>query len=147
MKTRFGSGLVLGGSHPDIPARPMYLTREADRLGKAVRMSRSNYVSSHLSRPHHQFTSYNYLSQKKTPSFTEAEQMGVPVPRRCERCKGCSRCSYQVEERLRQEEENLLNVLFYIFSENTKESGKTSIKSVRPYSKTNLLEFQLGLIH
>ena len=55
----------------------MYLTMEAGKLGKAVRMSRSNYVSSHLSRPHHQFTSYNYLSQKKTPSFTEAEEMGA----------------------------------------------------------------------
>ena len=87
-------------------------------LSKAVRMSRSNYVYSGSSKPHQQFTSYNYLSQKKAPSFTEVEEMGVPVPRRCERCKGCSRCSYQVEERSRQEEENLLREnLTYTYEE------------------------------
>ena len=83
-------------------------------------MSRSNYISSYSSKLNLQFTSYNYLSQKKALSFTEVEEMGVPVPRRCERCKGCSRCSYQVEERSRQkeEEENLLREnLTYTYEE------------------------------
>ena len=47
----------------------------------------------------------NLIRTKNLPEFLEAEELGVAVPRRCERCVGCTRCSFQVQEMCRKEQE------------------------------------------
>ena len=103
MKTRLGSGMVLGGSHPSVKATPLCLTREAIKLYKGVKMSRFYRV-----------TSYNCVGQVKLPTFLESEELGIAQPRRCERCKNCRGCSYQLMEKTRkeQEEEDLMRENF-----------------------------------
>ena len=103
MKTRLGSGMVLGGSHPSVIATPLCLTRDAIKLYKGVKMSRFYRV-----------TSYNCVGQVKLPTFLESEELGIAQPRRCERCKNCRGCSYQLMEKTRkeQEEEDLMRENF-----------------------------------
>ena len=96
MNVKFGSGYVLGGYHESFHGGTPTLTKEAKKL-----------TSLKFAKKIIQGKSINLIDTKKYPSFLEAEELGTEVPRRCERCVGCSRCSNQSQELTRKEQDEL----------------------------------------
>ena len=94
MNTRFGSGFVLGGTHKDIPQAGIQYTQEAKQLC-AARFSKKMVGGK----------TFNLF--RSMPSFLEAKKLGTIVPRRCERCVGCQKCAFQIQELNRKEQVEL----------------------------------------
>ena len=47
----------------------------------------------------------NHIKRLRYPEFLEAEELTTETPRRCKRCIGCKRCSYQSQELSHKEQE------------------------------------------
>ena len=47
----------------------------------------------------------NHVKRVGYPEFLKVEELAIEIPRRCERCAGCKRCSYQSQEMSRKEQE------------------------------------------
>ena len=92
MNTKFGSGVVLGGSHPSFTAEGVHYTEEARKICYARRV-RGRQM--------------NFLRKEPYPAFLEAEELATEIPRRCDRCAGCTKCSYESQELNKKEQEEL----------------------------------------
>ena len=95
-KVKFGSGVVLGGRHESFKGESVQLTEEARRI-TSLKFAKRNINGK----------SINLLDSRRLPTFHEAEELGTVVPRRCDRCMGCTRCSNQSQEMSRKEQEEL----------------------------------------
>ena len=72
LKSKFGSGLVLSGSHPELkcldpPSHP--------HMGATIH--------------------YNKLTFKSVRDYLDANELHVEVPRRCNNCMNCEECTFQ----------------------------------------------------
>ena len=92
MDTIFGSGVVLGGSHPSLAAEGVQYTEEA-RTFCCARKIRGSQM--------------NFLRKEPYLAFLEAEELATEIPRRCDRCAGCKRCSFESQELNKKEQEEL----------------------------------------
>ena len=102
---RFGSGYVLGGTHPQIKAEPVSysstaaLWRSANFLNRAPK--RINHCQ--VAKP---IISSNVCicNAVHVTDFMEAEAVGVNVPRKCKRCQDCPQCVFADNCRTMQEQ-------------------------------------------
>ena len=97
-ESRFGSGHLLGGTHPEI-----WLGSRGEALvSGALQISRSTSLATYKVSHHTQST--------KDKNFLEAEELGVGQPRRCDTCKHCVRCSHRAEHMTRREAAELVMI-------------------------------------
>ena len=73
LKSKFGSGYVLVGSHPDI--KPLHSVRHTSHVNASVRATR--------------------LSFKSVRDYFDSNELQVEAPRRCNSCMNCKECVYQ----------------------------------------------------
>ena len=92
MRTRIGTGYVLGGSHPQIRCKPVVRSSVTPKLRSA------KFLTTVINGK-----KMNYFKRVGYPEFLEAEELATDIPRCFERCVGCKRCSYQSQEMSRQE--------------------------------------------
>ena len=112
LKSLFGTGYVVFGTHESIKSEEVVFTEEVQlirQLGLKVSSQVINGMSlinmaafkkvervEALDVEHHSeainMTDYN---QAKGKNFMEAEALGVEAPRRCDKCRGCSLCSFR----------------------------------------------------
>ena len=91
MKSAFGSGYAVFGSHPEIKAERVKFCEDVKMIrqkGIKVTTQYSNRVS----------VSYNMADK-----FMEAEGLGVEPPRRCPDCRGCPKCSFRGQQHTERE--------------------------------------------
>lgn len=96
MEVKFGSGFVLGGHHSSFKGNRTCLTDEAKRV-TSLKFAKRSINGKKI----------NLISCRQYPSFLEAEELGTIVPRKCDQCSGCTRCSNQSQELTRKEQEEL----------------------------------------
>ena len=96
MKTKFGTGHVLGGTYKDLGMSGGVLTPEAMK----IRNIKHSSTILHGKKVH-------LLRNTQLPSYLEAEELGINVPRLCERCTGCSRCTAEAHQMSRKEQHEL----------------------------------------
>ena len=87
-RSRFGSGKILGGTHPAVSS--------SDKMNATAHRTAHAQVSN--------------IRVHSGVDFFTAEQFGVNVPPRCKRCKGCKECRYETHE-LSYEERQSLDVI------------------------------------
>ena len=89
VKSLFGCGFILTGTHPSILAREVSITEHARTL-----------VNCALVAPGDDLPVSTMLCNRATvslriPEFFEAEELGVAPVRACKKCKGCHECSFR----------------------------------------------------
>ena len=89
MKSVFGSGYAVFGSHPEIKA-------ERVKFSEEVKMIRQTGV-----RVTNQYA--NRVCVSFAEKFMEAEGLGVEPPRRCPDCRGCQKCSFRSQQHTERE--------------------------------------------
>ena len=89
MKSAFGSGYAVFGSHPEIKA-------ERVKFSEEVKMIRQTGV-----RVTNQYA--NRVCVSFAEKFMEAEGLGVEPPRRCPDCRGCPKCSFRSQQHTERE--------------------------------------------
>ena len=104
LKSYFGTGWLLDGSHPAIQAPGFYLSEDA--------VIKSNCVKGEPVIQRNKPSQVHFLKQvsvsQKTPfSFPECEELGVSNPKRCNRCLGCKQCSDPGQEMSRKDAQEL----------------------------------------
>ena len=91
MKSAFGSGYAVFGSHPEIKAERVKFCEDVKMIrqkGIKVTTQYSNRVS---------------VSCNMADKFMEAEGLGVEPPRRCPDCRGCPKCSFRGQQHTERE--------------------------------------------
>ena len=91
MKSAFGSGYAVFGSHPEIKA-------ERVKFSEEVKMIRQKGVKVTTQYSNRVCVSYNFAER-----FMEAEGLGVEPPRRCGDCRGCQKCSFRGQQHTERE--------------------------------------------
>ena len=94
LKSEFGSGYALVGTHPNIVADKIVLTEEV----QSIRQTGVKVSSQYSNRIHLKEVSYF-----TNMDFMEAEGMGVEAPRRCKDCRGCTKCSFRGQRHTEKE--------------------------------------------
>ena len=94
LKSNFGCGFVLSGTHSDIKTEENTVCRTAKILVDSLPASR-NEIDTYLSTP--VLSCNRSVAQIHIPEFFEAEEMGVRAPKACKRCLGCKDCSFRGE--------------------------------------------------
>ena len=101
LKSRFGSGWLLDGSHPKIKAG-------AVKLNKTVHLLKTCNLGPHVwSEEKTKRVSHVKTRHTKFPEFLEAEELGTVAPKRCLRCSGCKDCSVLSQSTTKKEQEEL----------------------------------------
>ena len=101
LKSRFGSGWLLDGSHPKIKS-------SAIKLNKAVHLLKTCSLGPRVWQDE-KIKTVNFAKNKlaKVPDFFEAEELGTVVPKRCLRCSGCKDCSVRSQTMTKKSQEEL----------------------------------------
>ena len=92
MRTKFGSGFVLGGWNQQITGKLVVKTEAA------LRMTMAKFAKQFVNGKR-----INIMTSRPN-AFMEAEEIGTVMPRRCDRCLGCARCSSPSQEHTRLEQ-------------------------------------------
>ena len=102
LKSRFGSGWLLDGSHPLINTGQLLQHQEAyDRSHCSVQAYSMNGRSSFFT------TAVPQPLNGKGFVFSECEELGVHQPRRCDNCSLCTKCLVRSQELSRKEKQEL----------------------------------------
>ena len=98
LTSRFGTGRLLDGQHPDISVNVMMKNPQAHALGKrdAFKPVTSRTIKES-----------NRINKVKGFTFPECEEMGTSQPRRCGSCTNCQKCSEAKVQLSRKEQEEL----------------------------------------
>ena len=99
LRSIFGCGFVLSGTHGDIIAEEHTLCRSAKILVNAVPASTED-----LDQANAVVMCNRSIVRPILPGFLEAEELGVRAPKSCKRCQGCKDCSFRAEMMSRDKE-------------------------------------------
>ena len=103
-ESSYGTGYLLGGTHPDI-----WLGNRTEALvSGALQISRSTNHASYKRVPNYKVCHSSQVLKDK--NFLEAEELGVGQPRRCDTCEHCVRCSHRAEHMTRREAAELVMI-------------------------------------
>ena len=103
-ESNFGTGYLLGGTHPDI-----WLGRGRETLVKgALQVSRATNRASY--KRVFKVCHSTQAVRDKEKNFLEAEELGVSQPKRCDTCKHCTRCSHRAEHMSKREAAELVMI-------------------------------------
>ena len=102
MSSRFGSGYMLCGTHPQLRPQPTIWNEDVSymRLASIQNMTPTISVDAHRIS----------LSVKPSHEFFEADIMGVEPPRRCGPCRKCKDCTF-IGQQCSQEEQYQYQVI------------------------------------
>ena len=89
VKSLFGCGFILTGTHSSIVARENVLTEHARTLVNCARADSDEMSVVPV------MSCNRAVASLRIPEFFEAEELGVAPPRSCKRCRGCKDCSYR----------------------------------------------------
>ena len=92
VKSLFGCGYVLTGTHPSIRECENSLTAYAKTLVNCATIDRDYTVDSERLPT---MLCNRSVAMLKIPEYFEAEDLGVAPARSCKRCRGCKECSYR----------------------------------------------------
>ena len=90
MRSNFGSGYVLSGTHPNIIAYENTLCKTAKVLVNTLPAT-----SKDLEEISTVVTCNRSVVRPFLPEFWEAEELGIRAPKSCKRCQGCKDCSFR----------------------------------------------------
>ena len=130
LESKFGTGYLLDGTHPQIEPEPMFLNAEAlakshstvgelkyegqvsPRIGKGARGSQMRGSHSIVGETRYQDSlqprEINKIQKIRSQfNFVECEEMAVGQPRRCGGCSSCKKCSVRAQEMSRRDQEEL----------------------------------------
>ena len=99
LESRFGSGIVIDGSHPRVKCMPIRINHLAHKFGQA-RQEEVRYAND--------ATRVNHIRMKKPKSnFLELEELGTAPPKRCPSHVNCQKCSHQALAMTQREQHEL----------------------------------------
>ena len=87
VRSHFGCGFILTGTHPSITSKENTITEHAKSLSNGVQVALGDMIPT--------MSCNRALTNMKIPEFFEAEEMGVAPARACKRCRGCVDCSFR----------------------------------------------------
>ena len=90
MSSKFGSGLMLAGTHPKISSQPVEWNEDVSY----IRLASAGDVVSAVTQEVHKIR----VSVKPTHEFFEGDIMGIEPPRRCNNCRKCEECLFRNSE-------------------------------------------------
>ena len=99
LRSHFGCGFLLSGTHPDIVAVENSLCKTAKVLVNVLPASPEEVDSSLAT-----LKCNRSIAQLNIPEFFEAEELGIRAPKSCRRCRGCKDCSFRAEMMSRDNE-------------------------------------------
>ena len=99
LRSHFGGGFVLSGTHADIITEENTLCRSAKILVNAAPASTED-----LDQANAVVVCNRSVVRPILPGFLEAEELGVRAPKSCKRCQGCKDCSFRAEMMSRDKE-------------------------------------------
>ena len=82
-QSRFGTGKILGGTHPAVTA--------SDRMNATAQRT-----------AHAQVVNVRIRKEDRGIDFFTSEEFGIRVPPRCKDCQGCKTCRYELHELSRE---------------------------------------------
>jgi len=97
VRSLFGCGFILTGTHPSIVTRENTLTRHAKTLANCVLATGDLSVVPTVA-------CNRAVVSLRIPEFFEAEELGFAPARSCKRCRGCKDCSYRAAMITREKE-------------------------------------------
>ena len=105
LESKFGSGWLLDGYHPLLQKPSPVMIHRDCQMVRASTLGRT--INSEAVRLTHFTRKTPAIKSKQIFSFTECEEMGVGMPKRCGKCLNCNRCSVRSQEMSRREEKEL----------------------------------------
>ena len=131
MRTKFGSGWVLGGWHKNIPASTVRFSTSANVMRNSRIVSKPKRLNA---------------IQKCINAFPELNDIAVQLPRACNRCKNCRACTYEAEEATRLEQEHLKIIRANVFLDLAKNILSARYPLIRDISMFQYNEWQAQAI-
>ena len=98
LTSKFGSGYLLDGTHPEIKVVASSLDPAAKEKAQAMFITEKGGKPAKASHRTARITAVNFL---------ECEELGTGQPRRCGTCKSCTRCSIRSQEMTKREADEL----------------------------------------
>ena len=98
LSSRFGTGYLLDGAHPEIKVIAKALNPAAKEKAQATFITRKGGKPAKVSHRTARVTTVNFL---------ECEELGTGRPRGCGTCKSCTRCSVRSQEMTKREADEL----------------------------------------
>ena len=89
VRSHFGCGFILTGTHPSITARENVVSEHAKTLANCVRAVDGEDPIVPV------MTCNRAVAMLRIPEYFEAEEMGVTPAKACKRCRGCRDCSFR----------------------------------------------------
>ena len=99
LRSKFGCGFVLSGTHVDIIAEENTLCKTAKVLVNSVPA-----LDDDIHESLNVVTCNRSVARPTVMEFLEAEELGIRAPRSCKRCQGCKDCSFRAEMMSRDKE-------------------------------------------
>ena len=91
VKSLFGCGYILTGTHPAITATENTVCDNAKNLVNHATLARASEIEEVVP----VMKCARAVASLQIPEFFEAEEMGVSVAKACKRCRGCKDCSFR----------------------------------------------------
>ena len=101
VKSLFGCGYILTGTHPSISIKENSITHNAHTLVNCAILA-EEVNEGELQSP--VMSCNRAVTMLKLPEFFEAEELGVTPSRSCKRCRNCRDCSYRGQMISREKE-------------------------------------------
>ena len=162
MRVKFGSGYVLGGTHPDLKFKPIEYTNTANLWRNATFWDRpSRSINKVIKVQPFTCMSWNQMD------FFAGEEVGLNVPKKCRRCLACPHCTFQDDSKSIQDhfelmllkdaikydhEDNVIRVSYPIvgdidkLTDNRQQAMKRCSSLITSLKKRKLLEAYQGQV-
>ena len=95
LKSEFGSGYAMVGTHPRIVSEGVEFTEEVQYIRQSGIITNAKQYNNRIV-----LTEVHRISGK---DFMEAEVFGIEPPRRCSECRGCQKCSFRGQQHTERE--------------------------------------------
>ena len=89
VRSHFGCGFILTGTHPSITAKENVVTEHAKTLANCARAVDGEVPVVPV------MTCNRAVATLRIPEFFEAEELGVAPAKACKKCRGCKECSFR----------------------------------------------------
>ena len=110
VKSLFGCGFILSGTHPSISVHENTVTTYAKTLVNcATLVNDSKGRRSHVTPV---MSCNRAIASLKIPEFFQSEDLGIAPARSCRKCRGCKECSYRGAMISREKEPWLIIIYF-----------------------------------
>ena len=93
VRSIFGCGFILTGTHPSISTQENTITPYAKTLINGAMMRRESVDVNQRETP--VMACNRSVAALKIPEFFQAEDLGIAPARSCKRCRDCRDCSYR----------------------------------------------------